>query len=116
MAQFLLLLHNDPSTFRNLAAEERQAAFGKYRTWRDKGQKAGFVVGGNKLTDDSGKVLRGQKVAVSDGPYSETKELLGGYFLIEAANYEEAVRLARDHPHLEFGGTIEVRQIERMTS
>ena len=57
-------------------------------------------------------VRRGEKVVVSDGPYSETKEMLGGYFMIEAANYDEALRLSRDHPHLAFGGTIELRQIE----
>ena len=51
---------------------------------------------------------------VTDGPYSETKEVLGGYYLIEAANYDEAVRRCKDHPHLEHGGTIEVRQIEKM--
>ena len=112
MAQFLLLLHHDPSGFRKLSSAEQQAAFAKYRAWRDKGHKAGFVLGGHKLTDDGGKILRGDKVVVSDGPYSETKEMLGGYFMIEAANYDEALRLSRDHPHLAFGGTIELRQIE----
>jgi hypothetical protein len=47
----------------------------------------------------------------TDGPYSETKEVLGGYYTIEAASYEEAVLRANDHPHLEYGGTIEVRQV-----
>lgn len=46
-----------------------------------------------------------------DGPYAETKEVLGGYYLIEAPNYEEAVRRSLDHPHLSHG-TIEVREIE----
>ena len=46
----------------------------------------------------------------TDGPYSETKEVLGGYYMIEAANYDEAVQRTLDHPHLEYGGTIEVRQ------
>ena len=51
------------------------------------------------------------KVRTTDGPYSETKEVLGGFFIIEAANYEEAVERASDHPTLEYGGTLEIRQI-----
>jgi hypothetical protein len=51
------------------------------------------------------------KTRVTDGPYSETKEVLGGYYTIEAANYDEAVQRTLDHPHLEHGGTIEVRHV-----
>jgi hypothetical protein len=69
-------------------------------------------VGANKLVDDAGKVLRGGKATATDGPYSETKEVLGGYYLIEAASYDEAVRLSLDHPHLQYDGTIEVRRVE----
>ena len=46
-----------------------------------------------------------------DGPYSATKEVLGGFYLIEAADYDEAVQLAMDHPHLQFGGTLEIRKL-----
>ena len=51
-------------------------------------------------------------VTVMNGPYAEAKEVIGGYFMIEAANYDQAVQLARDCPNLELGGTIEVREIE----
>ena len=54
---------------------------------------------------------RNGRPTVTDGPYSETKEVLGGYYLIEAADYDQAVERASDHPHLEYGGTIEVRQV-----
>jgi len=47
----------------------------------------------------------------TDGPYSETKEVLGGFYLIEAADYDEAVARTGDHPHLEHGGTIEIRKL-----
>jgi len=49
---------------------------------------------------------------VTDGPYSETKEILGGYFTVTADNYEAAVKRAGECPHLEFGGTIEVREVD----
>ena len=67
----------------------------------------------NRLAGDAGKVIRSTdgKTRTTDGPYSETKEVLGGYYLIEAADYDEAVALTMDHPHLEYGGTVEVRQV-----
>ena len=49
-----------------------------------------------------------------DGPFSETKEVIGGYFAIEAAGYDEAVQLLEDHPHLSYGGTVEVREIDEV--
>jgi hypothetical protein len=53
-------------------------------------------------------------VRVTDGPYSETKEVLGGYYIVQAENYDKAVEIARDCPQFEFGGSIEVREIEDM--
>ena len=114
MAQFLLLLHSDPSAWLKMPADERQKWFGKYMTWGQQARQAGYLVGSNKLVDDAGKILRGGKAAPTDGPYSETKEVLGGYYLIEAASYEQAVQRCKSHPHLEHGGTIEVRQVEQL--
>ena len=70
--------------------------------------------GGEKLTNDGGRRLRIQsgKVSVTDGPYSEAAEVLGGYFAIEAADYDEAVALAHTCPHLTGDQWIEVRQID----
>jgi hypothetical protein len=72
--------------------------------------------GGEKLTGDGGRRLRlqGGKVSVTDGPYSEAAEVLGGYFAIEAADYDEAVAIARTCPHLTGDQWIEVRQIDAM--
>ncbi len=112
MSHFLLLLHGDPTRWQAMPPGDRQAAFTKYMAWGNTARQKGFLVGSNKLVDDAGKVLRGPKPVATDGPYSETKEVLGGYYLIEAASYEEAVQRALDHPHLQFDGTIEVRQVE----
>ena len=63
--------------------------------------------------DELGKVILGScQPRVTDGPYSETKEVVGGYFTIEARDYEAALAECRDCPHLEYGGTIEVREVE----
>jgi hypothetical protein len=50
-------------------------------------------------------------MTVTDGPYAESKEVLGGFWLLEAANYEEVQGFLKDHPHLD-AGSLEVRQIE----
>jgi hypothetical protein len=49
-----------------------------------------------------------------DGPYAEAKEVVGGYYQIEAESYAEAIELCEDHPHLKYGGRIEVREVDRM--
>ena len=109
MPNFMLLLHQDPSGWYKLSPEEMQAAMEKYMAWNQKP----YARGSNRLTTDSSRVIRGEggKPRVMDGPYSETKEVLGGYYVIEAADYDEAVARSMDHPHLSFGGTIEIRQL-----
>ena len=112
MSQYLLLLHADPSGWQKVSPEEMQKAVEKYMAWT----KKPFTVNSQRLTPDPGRVIRsnGGKPRATDGPYSETKEVLGGFYLIEAANYDEAVKRAMDHPHLEYGGTIEVRELYKM--
>lgn len=110
MARFMLLLYDDPAGMQNVSPEEMQKAIEKYMAWT----KKPFTVDSKRLAEDVGRVIRserGGKPRVADGPYSETKEVLAGYYTIEAANYDEAVQRALDHPHLEHGGTVEVRQL-----
>ena len=109
MPQFMLLLYDDPSGWQKLSPEEMQKAIEKYMAW----SKEPFTVASQRLGGDAGRVMRmhNGKPRTTDGPYSETKEVLGGYYLIEAASYEEAVARANDHPHLAYGGTIEVRKL-----
>ncbi len=112
MAQYLVLLYGDPSRWASMPPAEMQQAFGKYMAWGQKARQAGFLAGSNKLTDRGGKVLRGKKAVITDGPYAEAREVLGGYYLIEASSYDEAVKRTLDHPHLEYDGTVEVREVE----
>jgi hypothetical protein len=107
MAQFFLALYDDPTLFAKLSPDQMEAALEKYMDW----SKRSFVLG-KRLADDSGRVLRAPNgiPRAADGPYSETKEVLGGIFIIEAADYDEAVAFTMDHPHLQFG-TIELRRL-----
>jgi hypothetical protein len=111
---FVLLLHQSPTKFRDLSPEEIQKIITKYKTWREDLVQRNKMRGGQKLTDDVGRRLRiqGEKVSVTEGPFSESQEVLGGFFAIDAADYDEAVEIARTCPHLTGSQWIEVRQIE----
>jgi hypothetical protein len=116
MAQYILLLHDNPSRFAKLSPEEMQKVVEKYMAWGARMRQAGVLRDGKKLVDDNGKVLRknGAQIRLTDGPYSETKEILGGFYVVEADSYEQVAQLVEDAPHFEYGGTIEVREIEQM--
>ncbi len=109
MPQYMLLLYDNPANWKTLSPEEMQKAVEKYMAWT----KKPFTVDSKRLAEDVGRVIRSERgrPRATDGPYSETKEVLGGYYTIKAANYDEAVQLSLDHPHVEYGGTIEVRQV-----
>ena len=109
MPFFMLLLHHEAAGWPRLSPEEMHVALERYTSWRTKP----FVVDSKRLTVDASRVIRtkdGQPL-VTDGPYSETKEVLGGYFTIEAADWDEAVARALEHPHVDYGGTVEIRQV-----
>jgi hypothetical protein len=94
---------------------EMQAVTAKYRAWSNRVAGEGKLKGGEKLQDGQGRVLRGQDNAlkVTDGPYVESKEVLGGFWLLDADSYDDVVKLASDSPHLQFG-SLEIREIEEM--
>jgi hypothetical protein len=94
--------------------EEMQVIFGKWVAWM-KGLKAqGNLVGADRL-EDGGKVLRHPRGAtVTDGPFAEAKEIVGGYVIVSAGNLAQATELAQGCPGLEDGYIVEVRPIEQL--
>lgn len=116
MPSYMLLLHQSPSKFQDLSPEQIQQIIARYKAWREDLVRQTKMLGGEKLTNDGGRQLRiqGDRVSVTDGPYSEAAEVLGGYFAIDAASYDEAVQIARTCPHLAGTQWIEVRQIDSL--
>ena len=114
MPNYLLLLHEQPSDFSSFSPEQIQAVIEEYMAWSQKLAGQGKLVGGQKLKDEGGRHLSGHNgdFRVSDGPYAEAKEVIGGFFSISAADYNEAVEVSKDCPHLKYGGRIELREIE----
>lgn len=118
MAQYMILLHENPADFANVSAEEIQSIISEYKAWRDKIEAQGRYAGSNKLKDEGGRHLsmRNGDLRVVDGPYAEAIEVLGGYFIIEADDYDGAVEIAKGCPHLKYGGRIELREVDLMAA
>ena len=117
MSSFMLLLHRpserprfsgDPSRYTEITRE--------YMAWADRMREQGHLKAGSKLTDDAGKILSraSERVSTTDGPFPESKEVVGGFFVLNARDYAEACRLAETCPHLKYGSHIEVRQVEEL--
>jgi hypothetical protein len=116
MPDFILLLHRPAGPLPTLPPQQAAAVTKEYIGWGDRLRSEGRLKAGEKLTDDPGRLMRaaGGRIMVTDGPYAESKELLGGFFLITAGDYKEACQIAESCPHFKYGGAIEVRQIDPM--
>jgi hypothetical protein len=111
MAKFLVLARGTGQAYANRSPQELQQVVQKYMAWTAGLRDAGRMLHAERLKAD-GRVVRGAagKMTVTDGPFAESKEVLGGFWLLEAASYDEVLAFLKDHPHLE-AGTLEVRQI-----
>jgi hypothetical protein len=115
MPKFMVILHTAPGAFRELPPDELEQKFAGYQTWMNEIRSSDRYVSGEKLLEEGGKHLarRRGRLNVIDGPYSEAKEVVGGYFVFRAASYEEAVELMRDSPFLD-DWRVELRQTDPM--
>ena len=104
MPRFLLLLHETPESEAS-SPERMRGLVEEYKAWAVDGARQGFLVDGEKLKDERRLLPETDGAGEPAGP-------IGGYFLIRASNYMEALRLARTCPHLRHGGQIEVREID----
>jgi hypothetical protein len=117
MKDFMLVFRNSAKSqeaFANQSPEQMQAEMALWNAWMGK------LAGQNKLIDGQplfpgGKVLHGTKKKLTDGPYVEGKDIVGGYLLIKADDYNEAVELSKDCPQLNSDdGTVEIREIMKV--
>ena len=119
MTQYMLLLHQGPGNMADLPREKMMEVVKRYYTWSTTMREKGKLVGGEKLAAGGVrhiKVKDGKPVA-SDGPYAEAKDVVGGYFVIQAKDAVEAESIARDCPHLALSPAnwVEIRPIEDMS-
>jgi hypothetical protein len=116
--QYLLLIYGAEKAWTTMSEAERNTLFADYRTFTDDIKKSGHYVGGNALqpihTATTVRVREG-KSATTDGPFAETREQLGGYYLVEAKNLDEATGIAARIPGARLG-SIEVRPVMNYTT
>jgi len=111
--KYLLLIYDNEQEWGALGDAGQQAIYGEYRKLRDDLQTSGQFVDGSQLAPTSTATcvrVRDDKQLVTDGPFAETHEQLGGYFLIEAKDLDEAIGIAGRVPSARMG-TIEVRPL-----
>jgi hypothetical protein len=111
--KYMLLIHHDEKGWGSLSEIERQQIYGEYRELRQQITSSGHYLGGDQLhptTAATSVRVRNGKRLVTDGPFAETREQLGGYFLIDAEDVDEAIAIAARIPGARIG-TVEIRPV-----
>lgn len=114
MTKFMLILRGSTEAdYSEFTPEDMQQVLAKYEKWQADLEADGRTVVGHKLTDGTGRVMQpgDGSVTTKDGPYIETKEVVGGYYIIDADSYDHAVQLCEGHPNFMFG-SIEIRELD----
>ncbi|MGH8198121.1 MAG: YciI family protein [Steroidobacteraceae bacterium] len=114
--QYLCLIYEDEKEWEKLPPAQTEKILGEYLTYTETVKRSGNYAGGNALepsrTATTVRVRQG-RVAATDGPFAETKEQLGGYYLLQARDLNEAIQLASKIPGARFGA-VEVRPVVEM--
>jgi hypothetical protein len=111
MKDFLFVFRNDFSQMPKVSPEEMQAMAKRWMDWFGSiAAQNKLAERGNRLVPGAGKVVKPNNV-VTDGPYAEIKESIGGYAIVKATSYDDAVALAKGCPVFTYGGNVEVREV-----
>src|SRR6476659_5001245 len=105
-----MLLFRGNDWLKNLSSEEKQKVTDQWMAWFRRLTEEGKAIAGNPL-EREGKIVSGKDRIVSDGPFAESKEAIGGYFLLDVNTIDEAVAIARECPGLPYGIRVEVRPV-----
>jgi len=108
--QYLLIFRGN-DWHKGLSPEEMQNVAGEWMAWFKRLTEQGKALAGNPL-EPGGKIVSGKNGrVVADGPFAESKEAIGGYFMLQVKSLDEAVAIAKDCPGLSYGVKIEVRPV-----
>jgi hypothetical protein len=95
----------------NFSPEQMQQHMQSWFGWIESLKAKNLYVSGDALMPAGGKTVTGSKKLVTDGPFAESKELVGGVLVIKAASYEEAAEIAKGCPDLALEGIVEIREV-----
>jgi hypothetical protein len=110
MANFLFVYRQDPVNSGRMTPEARQQHTQKWQVWLNEGIRKGWLVNAGDGLTNEGRVVDDAKV-VTDGPFVESKEIVGGFSMVQAGSLEEAAEIAKGSPCLLIGGSVEVRPL-----
>jgi hypothetical protein len=111
--KYMALIYTDPSSWATLSNGEIEETYGRYRALTEEAKATGVYAGGAQLgstTDATTVRIRDRETLVTDGPYAEVKEVLGGYYVFDVGSLDEALDWAAKIPGAE-RGAIEVRAL-----
>jgi hypothetical protein len=99
----------------NDSAQQRQQHLTKWRAWFQQLGEGGHLKELGHPLDPAGMVVKGSGKTVTDGPFAEAKDIVGGFTIIEARDLAQAVELSKGCPILETGGSVEVRPVQQLS-
>ncbi len=114
MSQFMMIFRHEPNPNYSPSPEEMEAGLKQWQDWMGGIAAQDKFVSTNQL-GFQGKTLQADNV-VTDGPYAEVKEIVGGYIIVKADNIDQAIELAKGCPIFHYGGHVEVRDIMEIPS
>ena len=110
MKEFMLIFRNEVSDGSKMPSEEQmQLIMSEWQSWIKGIAANGKYSGTNRLYPE-GKTLKPGNI-ITDGPYAEVKEMIGGYLVVKADSIDEAVKMAESCPNIKYGGNVEVRTV-----
>ncbi len=110
MANFLFVYRSAPFDMSQISPEQMQSSMKLWNDWIGEGFAKGWLVDAGDALLPDGRVVDSSRV-VSDGPFAEAKEIVGGYGVIKANSFDEAVIYAKSCPNVIEGGSVEIRQM-----
>jgi hypothetical protein len=110
MKNFMMIFIGADYADLGLSPEELQNRMGKWFAWGGKMEEAGILKGGEALTPQIRRIV-GENRTVTDVTSAEIKEIVGGYYTVEAKDFDAVQEIAQDFPDYDLGGTVEIREI-----
>ena len=112
MAKFLFIYRSSPEEFSRMTPEQMQQHYQQWMQWISAAMKEGWMVDEGDALTPEGRVVKPN--LITDGPFVESKEIVGGYSIVEAESVDAAAKLAKGCPSLLIGGSVEVRVLANL--
>jgi hypothetical protein len=114
MAKFLFVYRNNSESYGTMSPDEMQRMLQKWNAWITDGLRQGWMLEAGDGLKKEGRVVNARKI-ISDGPFIEVKEMVGGFSIVQAETLDAAAELAKGCPIFQRGGSVEVRPLQGYT-